>query len=182
MNNFPMTTLHLLECTACIGVRVCSADSLPKNALRADSTIICNLAKLSDPPGDSPYRHWILFHLDSERKMFIYDSLNMYLLRDDHFAFVEKNAEKIIRCNKRCQGYYSVVCGHYCVMLAHFLANKGSPDAFLDCFSSSTNANDVKVLNWVSENFGKINPRGGGQACRSFKSKKPSFPSQKPRG
>lgn len=171
MNNFPLTTLHLSECTKCIGVKICSADSLPRRRLKANSIIISNLAKLSDPAGDSPFRHWILFHLDSQRKLFIFDSLNMYLLRDDHYKFIKKNSNKIIRCNKRCQGDYSVVCGHYTLMLAHFLANKIPPDVFLNLFSSNTKTNDEKVLKWVSKNFGRINPGGGGQGCRAFKSK-----------
>jgi hypothetical protein len=169
MNNFPLTTMHLLECTNCLGVKVCSADSLPKKSLNPNSIIICNLAKLTDPPGDSPYRHWILFHLDARRKMFIFDSLNMYLLRDEHFAFIKKNARKISRCNIKCQGNTSVVCGHYCLALAHFLTNKHSPDAFLNLFTSNTSANDEKVLRWVDKKIGKINPNGGGQGCIALK-------------
>lgn len=101
--------------------------------------------------------------------MFIFDSLNMYLLRDSHFAFIKNNAKKITKCNKKCQGNTSVVCGHYCLSLAHFIFSKISPDHFLNQFGPNTAANDEKVLKWVSKNFGEIKTSGGGQACISFR-------------
>jgi hypothetical protein len=170
MNYKPLTTYHILNCTRCINVNVYASNELPR--VFGDGILISNLSKTTELG-----THWILFYKKND-VIYYFDSLALNILRKDIKIFLKNNCKYYYCSNKRVQSYKTVTCGHWVVVLAHYLHSGGTIQKFLDNFNKNFFGNDSKILLEFYKMFGIVADRGSGLACAAYLSKKHHFKTQ----
>lgn len=135
------------------------ADKLPRKVKRP-AMIISNTDD-STKPGT----HWVGFYFPIKGNIEYFDSIGELPLSLHHLKFLQKNGQNFIHNNKRLQGYFSSVCGNYCVMYLLHRAKKKSYKSFIKQFSNNLVNNDEKVIKMYKSNFKSTQSGANSEMC-----------------
>jgi hypothetical protein len=125
------------------------SDQLPSKVAVFPACFVNN----TDPSG-KPGSHWVAIYIDSNKRGEYFDSYG----RPPEILAIKSFLNEYSECwgynEKRLQGLFSSVCGHYCI---YFILQRafGTPmSSFLDKFSSEEyEENDHLITEWLNENF-----------------------------
>lgn len=150
-----MNTVQLLSALPATNVTVGGvfpADKIPWKWSRP-CAIIANTDD-SNQPGS----HWVAMYADQEGNGTYFDSYGVPP-RDCRFTrCFRRNCRSYKYNHTQLQSYTTSVCGHYCVVVLHWLSSGLSLLSFLQKFSNDRQRNDkliVRMFNKIIKNYSK---------------------------
>jgi hypothetical protein len=126
----------------------------PSDKLPSKITVFPACFVINTDPSGKPGSHWVAIYIDTNKRGEYFDSYGrppeiLALIR-----FLNANSKCWEHNEKRVQGVFSSVCGHYSI---YFILQRssGTPmHSILDKFSSEDfEENDELVTEWLNENF-----------------------------
>lgn len=138
-----------------------ASDKLPKKIGTLPAFFIFNT-----DPSNKPGSHWVSVVIFEDQTGYFFDSYGRYPTNKEFINFMNKHTIKWDYNNKQLQGYFSDVCGQYCLLFVHNLSkNRYSISRFLSQFKNAYSKNDEKVCKMVEKSFKKFCYIRGTQSC-----------------
>lgn len=93
-----------------------------------------------------PGTHWVAFYINPRGEGVYFDSFGMPPTNTHFKRLLRRNCRIYRYNNKRLQNISSNFCGHYCIVMLHWLCNDNSLRSFQQLFSTDTERNDNILL------------------------------------
>lgn len=159
-----MNNLEILDTLHSLPVRtygVYPSDQIPKVWMKPAALVV------NTEDHTKPGSHWIAMFVDKNGKGYYFDSFGRGPHIPEHIARLRKNCKHFRWNTKKLQSEDSDVCGQFCIMFIHYLANGFGMHEFNQLFTSDLKKND-KIAREFYDNLAKKKTLSKNSSCQKY--------------